>query len=96
MNLGQSIGRLAFDDQPLFDDEVGSVLADEFTSIVDIESNLRFGRKTSVTKFRDHRPPVDRFKQAVPEGVVDREEATDDLFGKLPVGKLSIERCSYH
>lgn len=79
---GEAVDALEFEEDAVFDDEVGVVVADLDAFVVDWEGDLGIDGQTGRGEFVEEGAVVDGFEEAGAEGVGDFEDGLEDLFGE--------------
>jgi hypothetical protein len=79
--VAEAVRAFEFDDDGVFDEDVGVVVADAGSFVGDGEGGLA-GREVLEVEFAEEGAFVDFFEEADAEGVGDFEEGADDAFGE--------------
>jgi hypothetical protein len=80
--VGQAVDALEFEENTVFDDEVGVVVANLESFVVDGEGDLGLGGEAADGEFVEEGAVVDNFKEAGAEGVGNFEDGSEYLFGE--------------
>ncbi len=72
-----------FENEGIFDEDVGIIVADEDAVVVDRDRELGLDLEAGFAEFVSEGVLVDLFEKAAAEGVGDFDRAANDLFGQL-------------
>jgi hypothetical protein len=80
--VGETVGTLEFDDEDVFDEEVGEVFTDAGAFVAYFERRFGFCLEAAEGEFAEEGSCVDFLQESGAQGVGDLEDSVEDVFGQ--------------